>query len=115
MAGGSAMHGRTPHSPLHQSTPAELKALLEAERCSTPFLRYANGAGRRHIVFLGDGEGRLTVGRDRQADGGRPPRPHEYEVIGEGTAVVIAGGGPGVGHSHFHPWFGSVTLRTSPR
>ena len=42
-------------------------------------------------------------GSGRYADG-RLGRTY-YEVIGEGPTVVIARGGPGVGHSHFHPWF----------
>jgi proline iminopeptidase len=34
-----------------------------------------------------------------------------FEVEGEGPAVVVAGGGPGVGHSHFHPWFSALADR----
>jgi proline iminopeptidase len=35
-----------------------------------------------------------------------------YEVEGDaGSFVVIAGGGPGVGHSHYHPWFSALAAR----
>ena len=27
------------------------------------------------------------------------------ELEGEGPLVILAGGGPGVGHAHYHPWF----------
>ena len=34
-----------------------------------------------------------------------------YEVEGEGPTVIIAGGGPGTGHSHYHPWFSRLAER----
>ncbi len=34
-----------------------------------------------------------------------------YEVEGEGPTVIIAGGGPGTGHSHYHPWFSRLADR----
>jgi proline iminopeptidase len=33
------------------------------------------------------------------------------ETFGSGPAVLIAGGGPGVGHAHFHPWFDRLADR----
>jgi hypothetical protein len=46
----------------HQSSPRELKALLEAERAGAPFLVYRGEEGEQHIVPLAGVE-RLTVGR----------------------------------------------------
>jgi predicted component of type VI protein secretion system len=47
---------------LHSSTPAELKARIEAERAGVPFLVYRDGNGAQRIVALGEAE-RLTIGR----------------------------------------------------
>jgi proline iminopeptidase len=33
------------------------------------------------------------------------------ETEGAGETVVIAGGGPGVGHAHYHPWFSALADR----
>jgi 3-oxoadipate enol-lactonase len=50
----------------------------------------------------------------------RVPREHLFatragrvyaETEGSGPAVLIAGGGPGVGHSHYHPWFSALADR----
>jgi FHA domain len=46
----------------HQSSPRELKALLEAERAGTPFLVYRDGDAEQRIVAL-EGAGALTIGR----------------------------------------------------
>jgi pSer/pThr/pTyr-binding forkhead associated (FHA) protein len=54
--------------PLHRASPAELKARLEAERQGTPFLLYADGAGRQQIVVLGPERGRWIVGRGAGTD-----------------------------------------------
>ena len=55
--------------PLHQASPAELKARLEAERRGSPFLFYADAGNRQRIVTLDDEcDGRLTVGRDPETD-----------------------------------------------
>jgi pSer/pThr/pTyr-binding forkhead associated (FHA) protein len=54
--------------PLHRTSPAELKARLEAERQGTPFLLYADGAGRQQIVVLGPERGRWIVGRGAGTD-----------------------------------------------
>jgi pSer/pThr/pTyr-binding forkhead associated (FHA) protein len=48
-------------SGLHQSTPAELKAQLEAERAGEPFLLYRHPEEGQAIVPLQSG--RLTIGR----------------------------------------------------
>ena len=53
---------------LHQATPAELKARLEAERRGVPFLLYADDGGRQQLVALDPGQGRLVVGRGAAAD-----------------------------------------------
>src|SRR4051812_27112437 len=47
------------------STPAEVKARLEAERLGAPFLVYRDGDGRQLIVTL---NGSLTVGRRPERD-----------------------------------------------
>src|SRR4051794_14174427 len=47
------------------STPAEVKARLEAERRGAPFLVYRDGGGAQVIVAL---EGSLTVGRRPERD-----------------------------------------------
>jgi hypothetical protein len=46
----------------HQSSPRELKMLLEAERAGTPFVVYRGEDGEQVIVALQGGE-RLTIGR----------------------------------------------------
>ena len=49
----------------HRSTPAELKARLEAERLGAPFLVYFDGAGRQVLHELGEP---ITVGRGADCD-----------------------------------------------
>lgn len=39
-------------TPLHQATPAELKARLAAQREGHPFLLYTDDDGRQQIVVL---------------------------------------------------------------
>jgi proline iminopeptidase len=34
-----------------------------------------------------------------------PAGPIHVEVEGDGPVVLLVGGGPGVGHDHYHPWF----------
>jgi pSer/pThr/pTyr-binding forkhead associated (FHA) protein len=51
---------------LHQATPAELKAQLEAERRGVPFLLYRDEAGSQ-VIGVMDRE-RLTVGRSPDCD-----------------------------------------------
>jgi pSer/pThr/pTyr-binding forkhead associated (FHA) protein len=55
-------------SPLdrHASTPAELKARIEAERRGTPFLALKDDAGRQAIVELGGPQ--MTIGRRSDND-----------------------------------------------
>jgi pSer/pThr/pTyr-binding forkhead associated (FHA) protein len=55
-----------PVAGLHQSTPAELKAQLEAERAGEPFLVYREPERGQAIVPLA--AGRLTVGRGEGCD-----------------------------------------------
>ena len=54
----------------HDSTPAELKARLEAERRGTPFVELRDGDGQQLIVELDAAAGRVTVGR--RADNASP-------------------------------------------
>ena len=48
---------------LHRRTPAELKAVLEAQRAGTPFLEYRDGEEELRIVPLGGDLDRLSIGR----------------------------------------------------
>lgn len=55
--------------PLHQATPRELKARLAAERGGSPFLVYADDAGRQQIVVLdASAQRRIIVGRGGEVD-----------------------------------------------
>ena len=47
----------------HSSTPAELKARIDAERDGTPFLLYRDGEERQVIARLDEAAPRLTIGR----------------------------------------------------
>jgi pSer/pThr/pTyr-binding forkhead associated (FHA) protein len=47
----------------HASTPAELKARLEAERRGIPFLLYRDRDGRQGIAALDAQANRITIGR----------------------------------------------------
>lgn len=48
---------------LHRRTPAELQALLAAQRAGTPFLEYRDGEGAQRLVTLGGDTDRLSIGR----------------------------------------------------
>lgn len=48
---------------LHRRTPAELKAVIEAERAGASFLEYRDGDGAQRIVPLGPAQERLSIGR----------------------------------------------------
>lgn len=52
----------------HQATPAELKERMEADREGWPYLLYRDGDGAQRLLVLGDGVGRLTLGRSSDAD-----------------------------------------------
>ena len=52
-------------SELHRSTPAELKARLEAERRGVPFLLFFDGAGDQVLRELAE---QITVGRGADCD-----------------------------------------------
>jgi pSer/pThr/pTyr-binding forkhead associated (FHA) protein len=52
----------------HASSPAELKARLEAERRGSPFLLYRDGGGRQTIAELDPAVARLTIGRRPDSD-----------------------------------------------
>lgn len=59
----------TDPTPLHQATPNELKARLEAERRGHPFLLYADDDGRQRILVLdADRQARVIVGRGAEVD-----------------------------------------------
>ncbi len=72
---------------LHQASPVELKAQLEAERRGAPFLLYRDGDDAQAIVKLLDAE-RLTVGRGAGCEvclswDGNVSRAHaELECVG---------------------------------
>jgi len=48
---------------LHRRTPAELQALIAAQRTGAPFLEYRDGADAQRIVSLGAELERLSIGR----------------------------------------------------
>jgi pSer/pThr/pTyr-binding forkhead associated (FHA) protein len=48
---------------LHRRTPAELKAVIEAQRAGAAFLEYRDGDGALRIVQLGPERERLSIGR----------------------------------------------------
>jgi pSer/pThr/pTyr-binding forkhead associated (FHA) protein len=48
---------------LHTRTPAELKAVIEAQRTGAAFLEYRDGDGALRIVSLGPAQERLSIGR----------------------------------------------------
>ena len=59
---------------------------------------------RRRDTALGEVVTVLVHGQGRTIDiAGIGPL--YYEVEGEGPPVLLVGGGPGVDHSHYHPWF----------
>ncbi len=47
----------------HESTPAELKERLEAERRGMPFVQYRDDGGRQRLVELDPGAAPITIGR----------------------------------------------------
>jgi len=61
------MAERSPVEP-HGSTPAEMKARLEAERRGCPFLVYRDDAGHQVIFELPDGASRVAIGRRPEND-----------------------------------------------
>ena len=48
---------------LHRRTPAELKAVLEAQRVGQPFLEYRDGDEAQRLVVLDAQRDRLSIGR----------------------------------------------------
>jgi pSer/pThr/pTyr-binding forkhead associated (FHA) protein len=48
---------------LHRRTPAELKAVIAAQRIGTAFLEYRDGDDEQRIIALGPERERLSVGR----------------------------------------------------
>jgi pSer/pThr/pTyr-binding forkhead associated (FHA) protein len=48
---------------LHRHTPAELKAVIEAQRSGTAFLEYRDGDDALRILPLGPDQDRLSIGR----------------------------------------------------
>jgi pSer/pThr/pTyr-binding forkhead associated (FHA) protein len=48
---------------LHRRTPAELKAVIEAQRAGSAFLEYRDGEDTQRIVELGSGRERFSIGR----------------------------------------------------
>lgn len=48
--------------------PRHLKAQIEAERTGIPFLHWLDGEGEQHILMLGEGRARVTIGRRAHCD-----------------------------------------------
>jgi hypothetical protein len=49
-------------------SPRELKALIDAERASVPFLHWRDGAGEQHILMLALDRPRVMIGRRETSD-----------------------------------------------
>ena len=81
----------------HASTPAELKARLEAERRGTPFLLYRDADGGQRIVELEAGATRITIGRRPENDVALPwddevSRVHaQLEPVGRDWSLIDDG------------------------
>jgi FHA domain/Bacterial regulatory proteins, luxR family len=58
--------GPTTESPV--PTPADLKAVIEAERTGVPFVHWRTDEGMQQLVLLDTDQQRLTVGRRSDAD-----------------------------------------------
>ena len=56
------MEPRSPIAP-HASSPADLKARIEAERLGRPFILFRDGLGSQRIVALPEDRSTVTVGR----------------------------------------------------
>ena len=86
-----------PRPGLHQSSPAELKARLEAERRGTPFLVLRAEGEQQHIIELTAERSPLTVGRQPASDvaltwDDQISRAHaEIECIGEVWTIADDG------------------------
>ena len=84
-------------SDRHASTPAEIKARLEAERRGTPFIEYRDGDGHQRLLALEPDAGTITIGR--RADNGvalpwdsEVSRLHaQFEPLGRDWIVVDDG------------------------
>jgi pSer/pThr/pTyr-binding forkhead associated (FHA) protein len=83
--------------PLHRSSPAELKARLDAERRGIPFLVLRDGDRCQRILELAPMSARLTIGRQPSSDVALPwddevSRAHaDVECIGEVWTLVDDG------------------------
>ena len=81
----------------HAATAVELKARMEAERASVPFLIVRDGAGAQRLIVLDEGCPQLTIGRSEECDvplswDHQVSRVHaELQRIGSSWAVVDGG------------------------
>jgi pSer/pThr/pTyr-binding forkhead associated (FHA) protein len=62
---------------LHQASPRELKARVDAERDGEPFVFFRDDEGEQQIVSLAVDTGRITIGRAVESD---VPLPWDGEV-----------------------------------
>src|SRR5215210_3382023 len=82
---------------LHESSPAELKARLEAERRGAPFVLYRDDSGAQRIIALTDDVSRVRIGRGEDSEipltwDGEVSRVHaQLERIGSEWTVVDDG------------------------
>src|SRR4051794_24452591 len=68
---------------LHESTPAELRERLTAERRGTPFLIFRGEAGTQQIVELPDARARMSIGRGSTCDVALPWDPEVSRLHAE--------------------------------
>jgi proline iminopeptidase len=62
----------------------------------------SSGSSSRPEYAVGHGEGEYIAGPSGQI---------YVEVEGRGPVVLLVGGGPGVSHVHYHPWFSRLAGR----
>ncbi len=65
---------------LHSSSPADLKARLEADRSGLPYLLYRPHEDQQRIVALGPALERITIGRQEACDVALPEDPSVSRV-----------------------------------
>jgi pSer/pThr/pTyr-binding forkhead associated (FHA) protein len=57
-----------PPSETRAATPAEVRAVIDAEMSGLPFLQWRTGEGKQMLTLLGDDRSRITVGRKTESD-----------------------------------------------
>jgi pSer/pThr/pTyr-binding forkhead associated (FHA) protein len=74
---------------LHRRTPAELKAVIEAQRAGMPFLEFRDGDDQLRIVPLAPDQDRLSIGRLAASE---VALPWDSEVSRSHALLELVGG-----------------------